>query len=42
MGGGDFITNASIVGGLIGAAQGGHRIDKKEVVLSFDPAVHAG
>ena len=42
MGGGDFITNASIVGGLIGAAQGQQAIYKKNVVLSFDPAIHRG
>jgi ADP-ribosylglycohydrolase len=41
-GGGDFITNASIVGGLIGAAQGQQAIEKKDVVLSFDPAIHGG
>lgn len=44
LGGGDFISNASIVGGLIGAAEGYRAIDSKKVktLLEFNPAIHGG
>ncbi len=42
--GGDTDTNAAIVGGLIGAAQGLKTIEPSQIkaILDFDPQIHGG
>jgi ADP-ribosyl-[dinitrogen reductase] hydrolase len=42
--GGDTDTNAAIVGGLLGAAEGIDGINKDQIkkVLDFDPQLHGG